>query len=121
MRFKLTRPEIPEAALLSMVMQRLAYAREVAWHDRFNSGATLVGEGKARRFVRYNTMPEGLACPDILGQMRDGRLLAIEVKRLSGRTRPGQKEFIDLARGNGAVAGIVRSLEDLDALMKQKN
>lgn len=43
--------------------------------------------------------------PDIIGQMRDGRLLGIEVKKPGDIPRPVQHEFLDMISKNGGVAG----------------
>lgn len=111
--FKLSRPEPSEAAVLSAVMIRLQYDRKVAWARRMNSGAYSVGDAQSRRFVRFG-FP---GCSDILGQLRDGRLLAIEVKRPSGRSTSAQDAFLALVRANGGISGIVRSVDDLEALL----
>ena len=44
----------------------------VAWCERMNSGAAKVGD----RFIRFGWP----GCPDVLGQLKDGRLLGVEVK-----------------------------------------
>lgn len=43
--------------------------------------------------------------PDIIGQMRDGRLLGIEVKRPGDEPRPEQELFLAMIDENGGVAG----------------
>lgn len=50
--------------------------------------------------------------PDILA-VRDGRFYAIEVKTLTGRVSPEQKEMIRKLNDYGAVAFIARSLDEL--------
>ena len=67
----------PEHAIQDTVLRYLALERRVAWAHRFNTGAQVVDSpGKRRRFIRY-AFP---GCADILGQLTDGRLLAVEVK-----------------------------------------
>jgi hypothetical protein len=56
-------------------------------------------------------------CPDIMGQLRGGRYLAIECKRSGGRVRPAQREHITQAADNGAVAIIARSVEDVQTAL----
>jgi hypothetical protein len=107
--FKLTPYEPRESAVLASIMQALAFYPKVAWHARMNSGSYTVGEGAERRYIRFG-FP---GCPDILGMMTDARLLAIEVKRLSGRTTEAQDAFLETVRANGGVAFVARSVDDL--------
>ena len=51
------------------------------------------------RFVRFGFK----GCPDVLGQLRDGRLLGVEVKAQAGRLRPEQAVFLERIRGAGGV------------------
>lgn len=110
---RLRRPKISEAAVLSAVLIRLQYDRRVAWVARMNSGAHAVGEGKARRFIRYGFQ----GCSDIIGQLVDGRFLAVEVKRPTGRATDAQALFLAEVDRHGGVSGIVRSVSDVDALL----
>lgn len=72
---------------------------------RNNTGAFKVGD----RFIR--TGMKGL--PDILGVLQGGKLLAIEVKRESGRVSPEQEEVLLRLKNAGAVAFVARSLDDV--------
>jgi hypothetical protein len=96
-----------EGAALIEVLLALRVHPAVGWHERMNSGAVRI-DG---RFVRFG-FP---GCPDILGQMKDGRLLAVEVKSPKGKPRPEQSEFIDKVRRAGGVAFIARNLVDVRA------
>lgn len=86
---------------------------EMAW--RVNSG-TFVEQNRdgSLRYIRANTQ-RGMA--DIMGVLRDGRTIALEVKSLTGKVQPHQQEFLDRIRGAGGVAGVVRSVEDAVALL----
>jgi hypothetical protein len=66
------------------------------------------------RYIRANTA-RGMS--DIMGVLRDGRTLAIEVKSRTGRMRPGQEEFLATIRQAGGVAGVCRSVEDAQRLL----
>lgn len=60
----------PEAAALIEVLKALKTHPAVVWCERMNSGAAKIGN----RFIRF-----GFAgCPDVLGQLRDGRMLGVE-------------------------------------------
>ena len=95
----------PEAAALVEVLRVLRNHPAVAFVERQNSGAVKVGN----RFIRYGWK----GAPDILGMMRDGRLLACEVKSPRGRLRPEQKEFLDLVQRFGGVAFVARNCRDV--------
>jgi hypothetical protein len=88
----------------------LAMHPKVAWAHRFNTAAgKLVRANGYSQFMRFG-FP---GCPDFLGQLRDGRLLCVEVKRPSGRVTPEQTAFLDCVRANGGVAVIARGVDDL--------
>ena len=101
--------EPKEAAILASVLQALNFYPSVIFAHRFNSGAYAVGEGKARRFVRFGFQ----GCPDILGMLKGGKLLAIEVKSHLGLVSDHQERFLDMVRANGGVGFVCRSVSDL--------
>lgn len=79
----------------------LWYARshpKVAWCERMNTGATKFND---ERFVKF-----GFAgCSDLIGQMKDGRFLAFEVKRKGNKPTDIQESFLGLVASNGGVSG----------------
>lgn len=95
----------PEAAALAEVFQTLKHHPLVAWVERQNSGVARMGG----RFVRFGWR----GCSDILGQLRDGRLLAVEVKAPRGRLQVEQREFLSLVRRFGGVAFLARDCRDV--------
>jgi hypothetical protein len=95
----------PEAAALVEVLKALRAHPAVAWAERQNSGAVRVGA----RFVRFGWP----GCPDVLGQLKDGRLLGVEVKAPKGRASPAQVEFLERIRAAGGVAFIARNCKDV--------
>ncbi|MEE1654484.1 VRR-NUC domain-containing protein [Brachymonas sp. G13] len=95
----------PEAAALLEVLKALSAHPAVAWAERMNSGAAKV-QG---RFIRFGWA----GCPDVLGQMRDGRLLGVEVKAPTGRLRPEQALFLERIRAAGGVAFVARNCRDV--------
>ena len=101
--------EPKEAAILASVLQALNFYPSVVFAHRFNSGAYAVGEGKARRFIRFGF--EG--CPDILGMLKGGSLLAIECKSPSGKLTDHQERFLDMVNTNGGMGFVCRSVSDL--------
>lgn len=94
--------ERKEAAALVEVLRALRPHVAVAWCERMNSGAARMGG----RFVRFGWP----GCPDVLGQLQDGRLLGVEVKSPTGKLRPEQTVFLERIRSAGGVAFMARDL-----------
>ena len=94
-----------EAAALVEVLQALRTHPTVAWCERMNSGAVRMG-GRVLRFGWPG-------CPDVLGQLKDGRLLGVEVKGPAGKLRPEQAVILDRVRAAGGVAFVARDLRDV--------
>lgn len=97
--------DAPEAAALLEVLKALRAHPTVAWCERMNSGAARIGS----RFVRFGFK----GCPDVLGQLKDGRLLGVEVKGPAGRLRPEQAVFLQTIAAAGGVAFVARSCRDV--------
>jgi hypothetical protein len=56
---------------------------------------------------------------DIIGLLPDGRFLAVEVKSAHGRLSPEQQEFLESIRGNGGLAVVVKSWQELDQALRE--
>lgn len=95
----------PEAAALVEVLKALETHNAVAWVYRMNSGAVKIG----KRFIRFGWP----GCPDVLGQLKDGRLLGVEVKAPKGKLRPEQSFFLERIRLAGGVAFVARDCRDV--------
>ena len=95
----------PEAAALVEVLHALRGNPAVAWCERQNTGAAKVGG----RFIRFGWR----GCSDLIGMLKDGRLLAVECKALGGQLRPEQKEFLSLVRRFGGVAFVAHNCRDV--------
>jgi len=95
----------PEADALREVLKALRAHPAVSWCERQNSGAVRNGG----RFIRFGWV----GCPDVLGQLKDGRFLGVEVKAAKGRASPEQVAFLERIRGAGGVAFIARDLRDV--------
>ena len=107
--------EPSEAEILRAIIQLLHRHPRMAKVWRQNSGTFQERNRDGTvRYIRANTA-RGMS--DIMGILRDGRTLAIEVKSRTGRMRPGQEEFLASIRAAGGVAGVCRSVEDAIALL----
>lgn len=98
-----------EAAALCEVLKALHAHPAVSWCERMNSGAARVGG----RFIRFGFT----GCPDVLGMLRDGRLLGVEVKAPKGKLRPEQAVFLERIRSGGGVAFVARNCRDVFAAL----
>jgi hypothetical protein len=107
---RLTRPEPTEAAVLDAVRCSLRLHPAVAWVERINTGAAMVGEGARRRFVRFGFK----GCADLIGQLRDGRFLAVETKRPSNRNGATEEQmaFLCRVRNGGGIAFVAWSVDE---------
>ncbi len=101
----------PEAAALVEVLKALRTHPAVAWAERMNTGAAKVGN----RFIRFGWP----GCPDVLGQLKDGRFLGVEVKAQAGRLRPEQALFLARIRAAGGMAFVARDLRDVREQLKE--
>lgn len=97
--------EHPEAAALLEVLKALRTHPAVAWAERMNSGAAKVGN----RFIRFGWT----GCPDVLGQLMDGRLLGVEVKAPAGRLRTEQAVFLERINQAGGMGFVARNCRDV--------
>ena len=94
-----------EAAALLEVLQALRAHPAVAWCERMNSGAARMGS----RLVRFGWR----GCPDVLGQLKDGRLLGVEVKGPTGKLRAEQAVFLERICAAGGVGFMARDCRDV--------
>ena len=95
-----------EADSLREVMQALKTHSLVAWVERQNTGAAKVGG----RFIKFGWR----GCSDLLGQLKDGRLLAVECKRpKGGKLTSDQLHFLDMVRKYGGVSFVATNLHDV--------
>lgn len=94
-----------ETAALVEVLTALRAHPAVSWAERQNTGSARIGG----RFVRFGWP----GCSDVLGMLRDGRFLAVEVKGPTGRLRPGQAVFLERINGAGGVGFMARDLRDV--------
>lgn len=107
-----------EVDLQRVILKALQLHPLVARIERTNTGAgRFVGQdGKAGRFVRYGFKGQA----DLTGLAKDGRHIAIEVKRPQTRNalRPDQRVYLDQVREAGGIAGVATCVEEAFALVE---
>lgn len=102
-----------EADVLKAVMGFLKLHPRVGWVRRMNVGATETQDG---RYIKFGFT----GCSDIIGQMKDGRFLAIEVKReVGGKASEAQLAFIYTIQRHGGVAGVAHSVDDVVRILEE--
>ena len=111
---KLKKPEPSESAVLDGILRALRVHPRVVWFNRMNTGSGKLQRANGHsQFIKFGFK----GCPDVLGQLDDGRLLAIEVKRPSGRVSDDQQAFLDKAYAGNACAFVARSVSDVWAAL----
>lgn len=106
-----------ENQVLRSCLDYLKHDSRVAWACRMNTGALPIStpDGKPDRYVRFGAP----GMPDILGQLNDGRILMIEVKRPGGRASASQLAFLSKVNAANGLAGIAESIHDVQRLLRR--
>lgn len=101
----------PERILQKEVMRYLSSLGVFCWENK-----TQGTYDPSKRVYRTFTGLRGVS--DVLGIVPDdGRILAIELKSKTGRVRPEQKAFLERIQKDGGVAGVCRSLKEVEVLL----
>ncbi|MFZ4539680.1 VRR-NUC domain-containing protein [Propionivibrio sp.] len=101
----------PEAAALAEVLKVLKNHPKVAFVERQNTGVAKVGKS----FIKFGWR----GCSDLIGMLKDGRWLAVEVKAPKGRVRPEQAAFLETVLKAGGVAFVARDCRDVARVLDQ--
>lgn len=109
-----------EGDVMRAVFDLLRRHRRVGWFMRLNSGAVSDGDRYTTFYRLYLPGRPGISkgASDYLGQLTDGRLFLVEVKR-PGVTRGTieQEMLIGACQAQGGVAGVCQSVDDVLALL----
>ncbi len=105
-----------EKDVQAAILEAIRAHPKVAWCGRINRGvAVSTNADGSMRYTAFNTI---VGMSDLLGQMRDGRMLAIEVKRdHHGRPTQDQAAFIAKVNENNGVAGLCYSVDGVYAIL----
>ncbi len=102
----------PEQAILNAVLKTIRLHPQVAWVERMNTGAIKIDD----RFIRYGFR----GCSDLIGQLKNGRFLAVECKAPGGKLSEDQAAFLDQVRKHGGVAIVAYSADDVGSVITQQ-
>lgn len=103
-----------EADVQRAVLKLLKMHPSVAWAERFNSRVVDVADARSKTGTRPMRMAFK-GCSDVLGQLKTGRLLAVECKRPGGTLTDEQRTFLTTVNANG---GLGLCVDSVDALLK---
>lgn len=108
----MAKPVIPtESEVQAQILDYLEARGFLVW--RQNSGTFFGTNATTGHRWAVRSGIKGIS--DIMGATKDGRLLAIEVKRPGGRSRvrPEQEEFLARVRATGGVAILAYGIDDV--------
>lgn len=103
------------------IIRYLQLEKRVRFFIRINGGGRLIG----RVFVWFYKLffdgceLKGKGVSDIIGQLRDGRFFALEVKRPGEKPTEEQAAFLSMVEGAGGVAGVVCNWMDAKTLLEK--
>ena len=98
-----------EGRVKATVLRYLERHGFFAWNNP--SGAVRIAPDRWLHFGKKGSA-------DILGCLPGGKLLAVEVKSITGRLSPEQSMFLEKVRGLGGVAVVARDWKDLDQALR---
>lgn len=101
-------PEVAERTILHDCLAYLNLHQGVAFAFRLNSGLVTTQDG-ARRFKAGFR-----GGSDIVGMLKGGRFLAVEVKRFGKHPTAPQQNFLNRVNHNGGLAFIATSVKDCE-------
>lgn len=108
-------PTPRESDIQSAILQLLRAHPRVGWAARMNTGGMEQTDANGKtRYIAFAFK----GCSDILGQLKDGRFLAIEVKRPGNKPTAEQTAFLETVARYKGVAFVARSVEDVDVYLK---
>lgn len=102
-----------EKDIQKAILNYLEATHIFAWRNNTGAGFNTNPNGK-KYFIRFSTK----GAPDILGCLREGRLLAIEVKRPGGVASKDQEEFLGAITKLGGLAFVATSIDDVKRVFK---
>ena len=115
------RPVVKEIEIQRQILTALSLHPKVARIERINvmAGRLIGRDGKASRFMR--SCRRGRV--DLDGFTRDGRVIAIEVKKPSKRKKvtDEQRSYLDQVSAAGGIAGVACSVEEALAIVEGRS
>ena len=110
-----------ETEIQALILKALTYHPAVVWIRRYNSATIPTARGGKWRQIQCHRATKGIEYKqlDLMGQLRDGRLLAVEVKFPGKKSDDHQQREIDTINRFGGIAfwadSVESALAQLDA------
>lgn len=104
-KFQLKQFKVPEKAIQTACLDYLKAKNIFCWRE--HSGGIPVNGGE------FYVQPSLKGKSDILGILKDGRFLAIEVKAKDGHVSDDQNYFIEMINKNGGLGFIAYDVQDI--------
>lgn len=107
-----------ETAIQRAILDYLCYRGIMCWREN-NMASPLHGAGNKIVGFKHGD-PHRKGIPDILGILpKTGRLIGIEVKSDIGKQSADQKLFQERMEKQGAIYILARSIDDVEAILRQ--
>lgn len=106
-----------ESQLVSAIIRRCWFERSWLTIDRANSGARTFTDSNGRKgyFKGHKA-----GTPDLIGYYApEGKFIGLEVKLPGKKQQPSQLLFQDDVEAKGGVYRVVRSLDELEVIIKE--
>lgn len=104
----------PERVIESEILNWLHYKKIFCWKNVSGGWFDPVRKRFRKQVSRFAIN----GTSDVLGVLKDGRFLAIEVKAKYGKASPEQLSFIDKINSSGGIAFIAKSVDDVSERLK---
>lgn len=101
-----------ETDVLAGILKYLKVHPLIAWVGRINRGGATTESGQ---YVAFNNIT---GCSDVIGQLRSGHFLAIEVKQKGKKPTAHQRHFLNTVAHHGGCAGYATSIDDVDVIFR---
>jgi penicillin-binding protein-related factor A (putative recombinase) len=99
----------PEDEIKRTIMSWL-WAKGIFSHEVYNGGTF---NQKRGCYLAPRSLYRMKGVADIMGVLKGGRHLAIEVKTKTGRVSPEQKAYLEAVNENGGIGFVARSVDDV--------
>ena len=108
-----------ESDRLAGIVRYLKLEKRVRFFIRVNGGGRSIGQCFVWFYKLFvgNVEQKGKGVPDIIGQLRDGRFFAIEVKRPGELATNEQAEFLRMVAECGGVSGVANNWQQAKAIL----
>lgn len=103
-----------ESQITKAILEYLAYKDIFAW--KVNSGMFFFKDIKTGKTRMFKAGLKGMS--DIIGIIKGGIFLAIEVKVPKGKLTPDQKSFLDKIKQCGGISFVAHNIEEVEQKLK---